>query len=54
MVILTSAPIGMLGFALLLGLPESNIRGRYGALYLVAIGLYAIAPMWLTWVSSLD
>ncbi|KAL2826340.1 major facilitator superfamily domain-containing protein [Aspergillus pseudoustus] len=47
--ILSTAPLGIAGTALLLFLPDSQPSAKYGALYLAAPGIYAFLPLWITW-----
>ncbi len=44
------APIGIIGFALLLGTDSVNVR--YGATFLAAIGIYPCISNTITWVSN--
>jgi len=49
--IIASAPLGIVGFFMLRFIPLNNPGAKYGALYLAATGLYAFLPLWLAWVS---
>lgn len=52
--IIASAPLGVIGFFMLEFLPLSRPAAKYGALYLAATGLYSFLPLWLAWVSCVN
>lgn len=51
--IIVSAPLGIIGFFMLEFLPLDKPAAKYGALYLAATGLYSFLPLWLAWVRPL-